>query len=131
MTVAFVDTGAWLAMAVRRDQYHEAAAQYYRQLSSTRTRLLTSNYVLVETFTGIRYDDGHLQAVRFHTILEVEWVNRQIHEEAWSVFEQYSDQIFSLVDCTSFVIARTAGVDEVFGFDHGFETMGFLLRPGW
>ncbi len=129
-----------MAMAVRRDQYHEAAAQYYRQLSGTRTRLLTSNYVLVETFTRIRYDDGHLPAVRFHTILEravdegyleVEWVNRQTHEEAWSVFEKYSDQTFSVVDCTSFVIARAAGVDEVFGFDHGFETMGFLLRPGW
>ena len=139
MSLAFVDTGAWLALAVRRDQYHGAAVDHYKRLSDDRTRLLTTNYVMLETYTRIRYDDGHRQALRFHeTItralghgrLELEWVSRQTHEKAWHIFETYEDQQFSLVDCTSFVIAGQAQVDQVFGFDRGFLTMEFILAPG-
>ena len=139
MSLVFVDTGAWLALAVRRDQYHDAAASYYNRLSDNRTRLLTTNYVLLETYTRIRYDDGHRQAVQFYRIIEraqtqgilqVQWVSRQIHETAWGIFERFDDQLFSLVDCTSFAVAREADVHCVFGFDRGFSTMGFLLEPG-
>ena len=139
MSLVFVDTGAWLALAVRRDQYHRAAVDHYTRLSDERTRLLTTDYVMLETYTRIRYDDGHRQALQFHeTItraldqgrLELEWVSRQTHEKAWQIFEKYEDQLFSLVDCASFVIAGEARVDQVFGFDRGFLTMGFVLAPG-
>ena len=138
MNLVFVDTGAWLAIAVKRDQYHKRAAAYYQHLSSQNVRLLTTNYALVETYTRIRYDDGHAKAVSFREILSraveqdklfVEWITPELHEEAWSIFQSYSDQEFSIVDCASFVVAQRARVDEVFGFDKGFITMGFNLRP--
>jgi predicted nucleic acid-binding protein len=31
--MVFVDTGGWIAMAVKRDRYHKKAATYYRKLS--------------------------------------------------------------------------------------------------
>jgi len=132
----FVDTGGWIAMAVVRDQFHKQAATYYRKLS--KTPLVTSNYVLVETYTRIRYDDGHAKALRFHSLIQeavkagrlhLEWVTPAIHQEAWGIFEHYSDQAFSIVDCTSFVIASHADIKEVFGFDQNFNTMEFILRP--
>jgi hypothetical protein len=137
MAPVFVDTGAWIAMAVVRDQFHKQAASYYRNLS--KAPLVTTNYVLVETYTRIRYDDGHAKALRFHGLIKeavkvgrlyLEWVTPGIHEKAWGIFEQYSDQAFSMVDCTSFVIASRAHIKEVFGFDQSFITMGFILRPG-
>jgi len=138
MTPVFVDTGGWIAMAVIRDQYHKQAASFYQELSKQKVPLLSSNYVLTETYTRIRYDDGHGKAIRFHSLIQqavgagrlhIEWVTPRIHQEAWTIFQGYEDQVFSLVDCTSFVIAIRAGVKEAFGFDEHFNTMGLILRP--
>ena len=125
-------------MAVVRDQFHKQAASYYQKLSRKRVPLVTSNYVLVETYTRIRYDDGHAKALKCHSLIQeaikvgrlhLEWVTPTIHQEAWDMFEDYADQVFSFVDCTSFVIARRAGVKEAFAFDQHFNTMGFTLIP--
>jgi len=138
MTPIFIDTSAWIAMAVARDQYHRKAASFYRKISKRNAILITSNYILLETYTRIRYDDGHRKAVSFHRIvleatrtgrLRVEWVIPSIDQEAWKIFESYEDQDFSFVDCTSFVICRRLKVQEVFGFDEHFRTMGFILKP--
>jgi hypothetical protein len=138
MIPVFIDTGALIAMAVTRDRFHKQAASYYRRLSREKVPLITSNYVLVETYTRIRYDDGHAKVITFHSLIQeaievgrlhLEWVTPAIHQEAWAIFEDYADQAFSLVDCTSFVIASHAGVKEAFGFDEHFNTMGFILRP--
>ena len=138
MVPVFVDTGGWIAMSVARDQFHRRAASYYRKISKKNVPLLTSNYILVETYTRIRYDDGHAKAVQFDSVIQeaikigrlhLEWVTPAIHQEAWKNFESFSDQVFSFVDCSSFVIARNIGVVEVFGFDEHFKTMGFTLRP--
>lgn len=138
MSLVFVDTGAFLATIVKRDQFHQKAALYYQGLSRRGIPLLTTNYVLVETYTRIRYDDGLAKAIRFHEIitdsimvgrLRLEWVTPAIHEEAWNIFREYQDHEFSFIDCTSFVVARKAGIQEVFGFDRGFAVMKFTLRP--
>ena len=134
----FVDTGAWIAVAVARDNTHEAAAAHARHLADTKAPLLTTNYVLAETYTRIRYDDGHTKALIFDTLiremmrrrqLSIAWITASIHEEAVELFRRYADQQFSMVDCASFVVARRRDVREVFGFDHHFATMGFVLRP--
>ncbi|MBW2168651.1 MAG: PIN domain-containing protein [Deltaproteobacteria bacterium] len=138
MVPVFVDTGGWIAMAVVRDQYHKQAASFYQELSKHKAPLLSSNYVLTETYTCIRYNDGHGKAIRFHSLikqavragrLHIEWVTPGIHQEAWTIFQDYEDQVFSLVDCTSFVIAKHAGVKEAFGCDEHFNTMGLILMP--
>ncbi|OGW12996.1 MAG: hypothetical protein A2035_01895 [Nitrospirae bacterium GWA2_42_11] len=138
MNFVFVDTGGWIAMMVKRDRLYNKAISHYRKLSETGYPLITSNYILVETYTRIRYDDGHLKAVQFHKViseavevgrLHVEWITQELNEEAWSIFKDYKDQEFSFVDCTSFVVAKKYKVAEVFGFDQGFATMGFILRP--
>lgn len=51
MAPVFVDTGAWIAMAVVRDQFHKEAASCYRKLSVEKLLLVTSNYVLIETYS--------------------------------------------------------------------------------
>ena len=125
-------------MAAKRDRHHKVAAAYYRKLSKAKARLVTSNYVLSETYTRVRYDDGHAKTMRFNALIQeaikagrlnLEWVTPAIHKEAWSIFEKYEDQDFSFVDCTSFVIAKRLGVKEAFGFDDHFKTMGFILKP--
>lgn len=133
-----MDTGAWIGITVTRDQKHEAAAAHARYLALRRIPLLTTNYVLGEAYTRIRYDDGHAKALAFDALLHellrqrrlsVGWITPTVHDEALELFRRYSDHEFSIVDCTSFVIGRRKKVREVFGFDHDFVTMGFVLRP--
>jgi predicted nucleic acid-binding protein len=61
--------------------------------------------------------------------LKILWVDRAIASAAWEIFEKYSDQVFSFTDCTSFVLARRAKVNEIFAFDEDFVVMGFVMRP--
>ena len=138
MKPVFVDTGAWIGIAVTRDQTHEAAAAYAKRLAERKVPLLTTNYVLAEAYTRIRYDDGHPKALAFDALiremirrrqLSVGWVTPAVHEEAMELFRRYSDHQFSVVDCASFVIARRKTIREVFAFDHDFAAMGFVLQP--
>jgi predicted nucleic acid-binding protein len=112
MRPVFVDTGAWIALASRRDQFHSIAAGHARELSQVRAPLVTTNYVLAESYTRIRYDHGHRAALRFHDAIEdlrrarrlaVAWVTPRVHAAAVEIFRKYADQEFSLVDCASFV----------------------------
>ena len=136
--MVFVDTGGWIALAVQRDRFHKKAAALYRKISKEKIVLVTTNYVLTETYTRILYDDGHEKSIQFNSLiqeaikigrLQLEWVTPPIHNDAWKIFEGYSDQDFSFVDCTSFVVADRMGVKEAFGFDDHFKTMGFILIP--
>jgi len=134
----FVDAGGWIAIINDSDKYHSEAKSYYFQLLKRKTNLLTSNYVLAETYTWLRYHAGYRYAIRFHEMvtaaeklgdLKILWVDRAIASAAWGIFEKYSDQVFSFTDCTSFVLARRAKVNEVFAFDEGFVVMEFVMRP--
>ena len=134
----FVDTSAWVAIVDDSDKYHPKARSYYLQLLKGKTSLLTSNYVLAETYTWLRYHISHRYAVRFHEMvtsaeklrtLEILWVDRAVADAAWETFEKYSDQVFSFTDCASFVLARHAKVNEVFAFDEDFAVMGLVTRP--
>lgn len=134
----FVDTGAWIAVAIKKDQYHEVAKDYYTELLRKNEKLFTSFYVLDETVTRIRYDADHSKAVAFLNLIhqaesenkiEVLEVDREVWNKAEQAFRQYDDQAFSFTDCTSFVLAQIIKVDEIFGFDKHFSIFGFNIRP--
>jgi predicted nucleic acid-binding protein len=95
--------------------------------------------VVAETCTWIRYHDSHAAATDFfrkvdqmveEDALALLWVDKDVHRQAWEIFERYEDQNLSFLDCTSFVLARRLRVDFVFGFDRDFYVMNFDLRPG-
>jgi uncharacterized protein len=136
--MVFVDTGGWIAVAVTSDSLHELALNYYLNLIAKRVRLFTSNYILDEAITRIRYDFGHAQACRFCELYEEAeqqqlittlWVDAPVAKEALETFRKYSDQRFSFTDCTSFPLMQRHALKEAFTFDSHFETLGFLRQP--
>ena len=138
MRRGFVDTGAWVAMMVRRDSHHARARNFFREIA-TNSRLVTSNYVIGESYTWLVYNRHRALALDLERLirdcetsqlLTVSWVTPDLHDRAWEIFRRFDDQAFSFCDCTSFVVARDEAVDFVFGFDQDFATMGFDLRPG-
>ena len=49
--LVFVDTGAWIALALTRDPFHERARNAWEELLERGARLATSVPVVIETFT--------------------------------------------------------------------------------
>lgn len=139
MRAVFVDTGGWLALTMQNDQYHVRAAEYFQQLRLQKMPLITSDYVLDETYTRLRYDTGSKVAVTANdlfseaeslNLLHVEWVDKKIANEAWTLFIKFQDQKISFTDCTSWAICQKLGITEAFTFDWHFQLAGLTVNPG-
>lgn len=130
----FVDTGAWFAVAVANDPDHETAMSWLRR---NREPLITTDYVLAETATLIRMRDkttrGHRLAVRVaSSILGQQSAILQnvmaVDRQKAQIFRDYSDHLFSFVDCTSFAVMGRLGIIHAFAFDSHFDEYGELVR---
>lgn len=134
--LVFVDSGAWIAVTDRRDQYHRDASLTYRQLLERAPVMVTTNLVIAESYNAIRRTMGHATAIRFlRSVRPSRWLRRvasslEIEERAEATLVRYADQDFSLTDAVSFAVMHELGISEAFAFDHHFSTVGFTLLPG-
>ena len=137
MTV-FVDTGGWLSVVNEADKYHEAGRPYFEELIDARARLLTTDFILDEALTRLRYDVGYRKAVQFlelsrHAgsagVIVLEPISPALWKRAEDIFVQYRDAKLSFTDCTSFGFLEVWPADAVFGYDDHFEMMGHILAP--
>lgn len=55
----FVDTGAWIALTDKTDDYHKAALKIHAYLEENNAWLITSDYIIDETITWLRYKAGN------------------------------------------------------------------------
>jgi predicted nucleic acid-binding protein len=132
--MTFVDTSAFYALTDKSDANHRRARSMLARLSRRREELLTSGDVLDETVTLVRYRLGHPAAVKLGTsLMQSSWcrlvdVTRETRLAAWDIFLRYSDQSFSLTDCTSFALMRSMSISDAFTFDHrDFAAAGFVV----
>jgi hypothetical protein len=134
-----VDTGAWIALLSSDDQYGARAQARYRELAAEGARLMTTNYVVDETATRLRYGAGLDAALGYRRMLDdtisqrrlrIAWIDESVEREGWRVLEQYRDVGLSLTDATTGVVARRSRITEVFGFDRDFEALGLVVLPG-
>jgi predicted nucleic acid-binding protein len=130
--VIFADTSALLAILDRDDAFHAAAAAALPELAAVET-LLTHEYVLVEA-TALAQRRLGIGAVRRLTddllpLLEVLWVDVDLHAEAREALLAAGRRNVSLVDWTSFLVMRRHGVRRAFTFDVDFAAEGFEVVP--
>jgi len=134
----FIDTSAWDAIEDSGDLNHELALAFKDDLPNN-CHLITSNYVLDETYTLLLLNVGYERTVAFQRnisellqtgILAVVHVTSSLCDEAWDVFKRFNvDKKWSFTDCVSYVIMQQFDIDTVFAFDHHFEQMGFNRKP--
>ena len=135
MKPIFVDTSGFAALLNRGDVNHALALAFDRQVAEQRLRLLTSNFVLDETYTWLRQTLGHAQTVSFGVhiqqskVVEVVYVTPEIERIAWDILARYVDKSFSYTDCTSFALMRQLNLDTAFTFDHHFRQFGLTVIP--
>lgn len=136
-TKLFIDTGAWIALIVSKDQYHQAAAEYYRHLNPA-TQRISSSHVISETYTWLRYKSGFAYASRFIATIRQASANDSLTvvqddidliERAEQLLFHYPDQKLSYTDALSMAIIEREKITQVFGFDHHFQLMQCEVFP--
>jgi len=137
----FVDTWAWIALALKRDVNHRRVKALHKSFQQQRRQYVTSDFVLSELiahpyrtllptqaqgfvnsiFTAV--DAGTYQLVH---------VSPTQFRRAWQLRQKYDDKPdISFVDFTSIVVMQDLGIADVFTGDAHFQqvNLGFRLHP--
>jgi predicted nucleic acid-binding protein len=129
----FVDSGAWIALALTRDPLHERARERWELLTGAGAKLHTSVPVVIETFTFLHRNANRDVALAWKdqiyrpgtvTLLPCEFADL---EQSWDYFRRTDLHKLSAVDATSFAIMKRARIRIAYTFDHHFAAVGFRL----
>lgn len=131
----FIDTGAFLALYMERDQYHRHAIKIFPALARP---FLTSNHVVDELATllgriaGYRYAADRIDDLYASESIDVLPSTRDDEIEAIRWMRKYADKEISFTDCVSFALMRRLRIRTVFSFDRHFRDAGFqVIKQAW
>lgn len=131
----FADTSGWMTLFQTTNPRHQAVKAWLQTLVGQGHRIVTTDYVVDETLTGLLTRVNHRTALAF-----VDWLQKQRHveviritpeqwESALQMFRRYDDKGFSFTDCTSFIIMQQHKLFDALALDQHFAQMGFHLWP--
>ena len=131
---AAVDTGALLAIASSRDQYHEQAVAIESRFRRAGGRWVGTTLVLSELHGHLlrRLDPGAARRVLTAVVADpaFDWRDASMDlmqgaMDRWIV--RFADQRFSLTDAVTFEMMSREKISRAFAFDSDFQTAGFAL----
>jgi len=127
----FADTSGLLALLNADDENHARAERAFANLRARQASLVSTSFVLVETYAliGRRFGLGAVRSFRedFAPLIDVVWVDDALHNAGLDLLFDRRQRLLSLVDAVSFITMRQRNVDEAFAFDAHFEAEGFSL----
>ena len=127
----FIDTGAFYARYVVKDQYHEEAQALWQRVQQEKLACLTSNLVLAEFITLIAYRFGSSAALasarEIYDSHAIEIHRPMLEEEMRGLdfIARFPDQKISMTDAVSFAVMEKREFAAAFTFDGHFEIAGF------
>jgi hypothetical protein len=129
----FVDTSAWVALALTRDPLHGRGRDTWEQLVATGARFHTSIPIVMETFTFLDRNTSRPTALRWkHSLSTVPRLKvlpcavRDL-EGAWPYFERADLHRLSVTDAVSLVLMKSRRIRTAFAFDSHFAMAGFRM----
>jgi predicted nucleic acid-binding protein len=129
----FVDSGAWIALALSRDPLHEQAREQWDLLRGAGAKVHTSVPVVIETFTFLDRNANREVALAWKEAVYKPGTAKILPcelrdlEQSWAFFRRRDLHKLSAVDATSFVIMKRARIRLAYTFDHHFAVVGFRL----
>jgi len=135
--VLFLDTWGWLVLADARDPAHAKSVALRR----ARTALVTTDYVLDETFTRLFAKADFAAAREFSQailaagesgLLRIERITVERFDSAYRMRLRFRDKpSIPFTDLTSFVVMKELGLRDVLTADARFSQvqMGFRVLP--
>jgi predicted nucleic acid-binding protein len=135
MKAVFVDTAGWMACADSADAAHRRASAARDAVLEAGNTLVTSDFVVDETLTLIRFRlglaaaDSWWRQIDASRRLRWERVDTERFEKARHLFFQCRDKDFSFTGCTSVVIMRELRLTRAITTDAHFRQAGFQMLP--
>lgn len=134
MPEIFADTAGWANFFVRTEPFHTQAVHLMQEWHQTQIKIVTTNYVLTELvalFTSpLRIPRAQqiqtIEIIKTATWVEIVHIDPSLDAEAWNLLTKRQDKSWSLVDCSSMVVAKQRNIDRIFTSDHHFEQAGFI-----
>jgi len=129
----FIDTSGFIAVLDKDDESHDRAAKTWVDILTSEEDLVTTNYVLVETYALVQNRLG-LKATKVFQedivpVLRIEWIDKTMHNAAMGIMFAAVRKRLSLVDCVSFETMRLLGITTAFTLDKHFKEQGFICIP--
>jgi uncharacterized protein len=131
---ALIDTGALLALANPRDQYHAQAVAIGRRQVARGARWLGSTLVLGEFHAHVlRLRGATVARELLQALLDdpaYEWIETSVSliESALALWlDRFRDRPCSLTDAVSFELMQRERIQSAFAFDNDFVTAGYEL----
>jgi predicted nucleic acid-binding protein len=129
VTTLFVDTSAFYAIADGGDRHHRGALSAL-QASIGADRVMTSDQVVVEIWLLICSRLGRPAAMRFWDgvsigVVTIVGITAEDFRRGSEIAQEWYDQSFSIVDCTSFALIERLDIRRAFAFDKHFRVVRF------
>ena len=130
----FVDTSGWAYLFDRSSDFHDDVQAIYQQAVERSRLLVTTNYVLAELVALLSSRSrisrqqiiAFIDALKAASHVEIIHIDTNIDASAWALLKAYTDEKWSLVDASSFVIMTSYGMTEAITTDHHFTQAGFV-----
>ena len=131
----FIDTWGWLVLEDIKDASHTAAARHYAESSKSGGNVVTTSYVLDETFTLLFRRRPFEEAATFakgllrSPFIAVETVTPDQFRKAFDLRLAFRDKPdISFTDLTSMIVMRESRITDVLTGDKHFLQTGFGFR---
>lgn len=129
----FVDTSFFKGLVDISDDFHQKAKLSFQKLKEEDVTIITSNYVLDESFTLIRIrcgikivDQFRDDIIKSSHVIKIMRVTVADEANAWKWFLKDWSKL-SFTDCVSFAVMKRLDILRVATFDGDFKKAGFTI----
>jgi predicted nucleic acid-binding protein len=129
--LVFVDTSGFYALLDPTDSFHSRARDCFRRSRAESWRLVTTNYVvheswaLIQSLLGWEAMDAWRDRLLPHC--ETIWVDENLHALGEARCRQARERRLSFTDCVSIEVMRRRNIRDFIGRDDHLEREGFRL----
>ena len=127
----FVDSGGWIALRSRRDQYHSEADALFREAIRRHIPLFTTNLVIAETHrltlfrAGVEAAWRALDRIDASRRVTIVFPTADDHAAARRWLSRLAPRPITYTDAVSFAVMQGTRCRYFLGFDADFAAAGF------
>ena len=133
MEKIFVDTSFLIAYHNRKDENHEKAALWAKNIRKKRISFVISDYIFDEVLTVLLVRGSKELSIKAgksildSNLITLIRVDDIVFDKAWKIYQDYSDKNWSFTDCTSYVLMKGLNIPKGLSFDEHFKQFGFEI----
>jgi len=127
----FIDTSYIISLTVLSDSHHQKALALSKKIREEKLSVVTTKAILLELGNAFSTKKYRSQGVDLISALEkdssitVVSLDQNLFDQAFKLFKKYKDKEWGLVDCVSFIVMKSRGIEQAFTADKHFKQAGF------